>query len=109
MRKAVGAIVCVVAALLVCIGMRGCAIQTLTESSMSSFRESMIPIPDSKELVYDPVTKNVYVKNMVSPSYRVYVPYFASNGFCYQYDASTKSLVENDSLEKMLETLKENY
>lgn len=108
MKKMVMIAACTAALLCGCADVASAIDQANTEyiekqSQQHSFRETLVPVPGYTDLVYDTTTKNVFILFTHS-----YIPYPAPNGFPYQYDEATRSLVENDSLEKILEELKEN-
>lgn len=113
MKKMFVIAACTAALLCGCMGMMNESAQVQAEPLIKipkDFDQTFKHIPGSTGLVYDTTTKNVFIKNITYGFGNcVYVPYPASNGLPYQYDEATKSLVENDSFEKMLEKLKENY
>lgn len=47
-----------------------------------------------KNISYDPITKNVYIKNYTNLGYNVYTPYYSPNGKIYKYDVDNNILYE---------------
>ena len=45
-------------------------------------------------LVYDPATRIVYVRNSSYSCYYVYIPYYAPNGLPYKYNPETNTFEE---------------
>lgn len=112
MKKMVMIAACTAALLCGCMGMANDSAQVQAEPLIKipkDFDQTFEYVPGSTDLVFDTTTKNVFIKNSTYGfGNDVYVPYPAPNGLPYQYDEATKSLVENDSLEELLEELKEN-
>ena len=50
----------------------------------------------SEKLSYDPVTKNVYIRNYTNLGYNVYTPYYNPNGKIYKYDFNNNILYEEN-------------
>lgn len=87
--------------MLLCLSLCACEIQLPSELSETS--ENFIgfsAIPDKDNLYYDVDTKIVYIIFKEREGYGGYgfmSPYYAPNGFPYQYDANKRTLIEIDS------------
>ena len=97
-------IFCGLLAVILCFGLCGC--EETIPSTINETSESFIgfsAIPGESNLYYDVDTKIVYIIFKERKGYGGYgfmSPYYAPNGFPYQYDANERTLVEIDSSER---------
>lgn len=63
-----------------------------SESISSSQFGTFVSIGNN--LVYDPATKIVYIKNTTNASRYAYTPYYAPNGLPYRYNPETNTFEE---------------